>query len=129
MYKFLFLKTDKKYTKIPYEDIQYVEAVKKYVKIITVKKTFLVLTTLCNVEKKLPDTFFCRIHRSYVASLFHITAFDNEIVWIGEKQLHIGRQYRDVLLSKIIVLNDDASIEIKLSKNDIDEFMKMIKPN
>jgi DNA-binding LytR/AlgR family response regulator len=129
MNKFLFFKDNKTYTKIPYEDIEYVEAVKKYVRVVTTKKTYMVPASLCNVEKKLPDNLFCRIHRSYIVSLLHVNHFNHEIVSVNGKQFPLGRQYRSLLDEKIIVLNDDAPDEIRLFKNDFDEFMNRIKPN
>ena len=107
MHDFLFLKLDKKFLKLCYSEIAYAEAEKKYVRIVTPRKTFLVLSSITSVEKILPGDQFCRIHRSYIISLQHMTGFDNEVAYIGDKIFPIGKQHRQVLQDKVIILSND----------------------
>jgi hypothetical protein len=119
MHDFFFLRLGKNFhQKISYSDIIYAEAVKKYVRIVTTKKTHLVLSSMCLVEKTLPQSYFCRIHRSYIISLFHLTAFDNEAAYIGDKIFPIGKQHKGILQQKLTILSADG-------KDDLDENTSM----
>jgi DNA-binding LytR/AlgR family response regulator len=127
--KYLFIKLDKKYRKLHYEDIQYVMAWKKYVKIKTEKKIHLLLLPLSEVEKKLPADMFCRVHRSYIVSLNYITEFDQELVMVAEEELPISRPYRDELSKMVDVLCCEVRGNIKLSGDDMNDMGKGIEPN
>ena len=69
MQDFLFIKHCGEYLKLPFSEIVYVEAVNKYVKVITKKGSYLISTTMCNLEKMLPEKTFRRIHRSYILNI------------------------------------------------------------
>ena len=105
--RFLFIKIDGKYLKICYPDILYIEAVNKYIKIVTRKKWYLVSATMHDIENILPPDLFCRIHRSYIISLEHTEEFDNEFLYIDKKELPIGKHYRASLCSKVITIYSD----------------------
>jgi len=111
MQDYFFVKNNKKQSKIFFWEILYVEAVKKYILIVTTKKKYLVPGSMCTAERILPTSQFCRIHRSYIISLEHATDFDNETVYIGESFFPIGKQYRGSLQKKVIVLSDEFQPE------------------
>jgi len=111
MQDYFFIKNNKKQSKIFFWEILYVEAEKKYIRIVTTKKKYLVQGSMCSAEKILPETQFCRIHRSYIISLDHATDFDNETVYIGENFFPIGKQYRGSLQKRVIILSDELQPE------------------
>jgi len=57
------------------------------------------------VEETLPQDRFCRIHRSYIVSINHIKKFNNKTVNVGDKNLPIRDQYRNILMGKIVTLS------------------------
>jgi len=107
MQDFLFVKLDKKFSKIFFSEIMYAEAVKKYVRIVTTRRAYLILASMCSVEQILPSNQFCRIHRSYIVSLTHTTDFDNDLVYIGNKILPIGKQHRASLQERVTILTGE----------------------
>jgi DNA-binding LytR/AlgR family response regulator len=109
MHQFVYFKSNGIYFQVAIPDICYMEAVSKYVKIVTVKKVHLAATSMWCLEKKLPQNLFCRIHRSFMVSLQHISRFDNETVYIDEmtKELPIGKQYKGVLQQRLFIINGD----------------------
>jgi DNA-binding LytR/AlgR family response regulator len=117
MQDFFFLKTNGNYVRINYSDIVYIECVNRYIRIITAKKTFVVLVTMKHVEEILPQDKFCRIHRSYIVSLNHISCFSNKHVNVGENKLPVSEQYRDVLMGKFRILTPESRNKVSFSKN------------
>jgi len=117
MQDFLFIKVGKKFSKIYFSEIMYTEAVKKYVRIITPKRVHLILASMCLVEKTLPPNQFCRIHRSYIVSLQYLTDFDSDLVYMKDKIFPIGKQYKDVLHDRVIILSSDTRTEFDENDN------------
>ena len=65
----LFVKSDSRHVRIPYEDLYFVEALADYVIFNTKKGKFIVhSTTMKGIEKKLPRSVFSRVHRSYIVN-------------------------------------------------------------
>lgn len=104
MQDFFFVRLDNRYVKIDFHEIRYAEACANYVRIITIGRQYMVLTSLKQLEKLLPRQLFCRIHRSYIVSLAALTAFEKEEVWIDGKRLPIGAQYRYELPGRVTIL-------------------------
>jgi DNA-binding LytR/AlgR family response regulator len=95
---FIDVRSDRKMIRIVLRDILYVEGLKDYVKIHTPDKIIITYLTLGQVEAQLPATLFIRVHRSYLISLDHITAWSQSQVEIGRHSIPIGSSYaKDVL--------------------------------
>jgi two-component system, LytTR family, response regulator len=109
MKDFVYFKTNGRFSQVCIADIQYIECLKKYAKVVTAKRTFLVTASMSCLEGKLPAAQFCRIHRSYIVSLQHAAHFDYEMVYITEptKALPIGKQYKGILQQRLFVISND----------------------
>jgi DNA-binding LytR/AlgR family response regulator len=95
---FMYVKVDRKMVKVMLEEILYIESDKDYVKIFTINSTIVTRQTISSVEGMLSENKFFRIHRSFIVSLDKIKSFSNEIVEIGNKELPIGKLYRNTFL-------------------------------
>lgn len=104
---FIFVKADKKLIKVDFNDIIYIEGLKDYVIIRQEAGRVITLQTMKSLEKKLPDTIFKRVHRSYIVNIHKINAVVGNMLEVTEKgatkHLAIGKNYREELL-KIINL-------------------------
>ena len=60
--------------KLHINDILYLEAMKDYTRIVLPDRQYLVLTTLTDMQERLPVEKFVRIHRSYIVHTEKITA-------------------------------------------------------
>ena len=89
----LYVNSNKKFIKINFEAIDYVESMKDYVRIFTVDENTITKDTIANFEQKLPDSFL-RVHRSYIVNTSKITAFTKMDVEIGKKEIPIGASYK-----------------------------------
>ncbi len=102
---YLIIRADRKHYKINYEDLVYIEGQKAYVTFHTVSKRVTALASLRNLDEKLPDDGFIRIHKSYIVSIKKIDALDGNIVEIGGKSLPVGKSYR-MDVAKLFGLNE-----------------------
>lgn len=102
---YIFVKADKKLVKVNYQDIIYIEGLKDYVIIRTEAGRIITLQTMKSLEEKMPQDIFLRIHRSYIVNIGKINAVNGNMVEVTErnetKQISVGKNYRDQLLSVI----------------------------
>jgi DNA-binding LytR/AlgR family response regulator len=97
--EFIFVKANQKLIKLAYNDIYYVEAFADYVKIFLDEKKIVTLQTMKNMEKKLPDELFSRVHRSYIVNRNHVASFSGSKVEVNGVSIPIGKNYKDGFLA------------------------------
>ena len=100
--EYCFIKSDNKFLKIKYSDIVVIEGMKDYVKIHTLEETKIVLINLKNIESKLPENIFLRVHKSYIVSLEKISSIEGNVIHIAGKEIPIGKEYKDNLFKKVV---------------------------
>ena len=89
--EFIEIKHNLKTEKIAIDHIQWIEAVGDYVKIITRKKKFMVLSTMKNFLNRLPEEQFLRIHKSYIINLKKVINYSASSVNIENKDFPLSR--------------------------------------
>jgi two-component system, LytTR family, response regulator LytT len=102
----LFVKSNSRLVKVYLKDIYYVEALKDYVIINTEFGRYTVHSTMKDLDKKLGNTEFARVHRSFIARLDKIQSIDNQNVILEneKKVIPVGGSYREELLQKLNLL-------------------------
>lgn len=95
--EYLFLKVEYQLVRVAYKDILYIEGLKDYVKVHLKSEThpLLSLTSLKNLEEKLPAHRFMRIHRSYIVNLERIESITRTSIQIGDVTIPVSDQYKD----------------------------------
>jgi DNA-binding LytR/AlgR family response regulator/signal transduction histidine kinase len=89
--------------KLNIRDILYLEAMKDYTRIVLVDRQFLVLTTLSNMQEKLPAEKFVRIHRSYIIHTEKVTSVKSNKVYLDSNELPVGKLYKNALRGLLIL--------------------------
>lgn len=92
--EFIFVKSDYKLQKVRFEDIQYIEGMKDYLRIVTPMKRLMVLQNFKKMEEALPDAKFIRVHKSYIVAVDKIDSIGKKSLIVGEKQIPIGESYK-----------------------------------
>ena len=99
--KSIFFNVSKKKVKVYLDEILYVESLKEYIRIVTASNSILTKYQLGEIEEILTKNNFLRIHRSFIVSIDKIDAYTATDVEINNKQIPIGRSYKDILQSII----------------------------
>jgi DNA-binding LytR/AlgR family response regulator len=99
--KFLFVKSDYKLVKIEISEIQYIESLKDYVKIVSGDKPVVTLSSMKAIEEKLVAPDFIRVHRSYMVNLRKIQYIQRNYIKVGDKEIPIGDNYKESFLQLI----------------------------
>lgn len=99
----LFVKSNSRLVKVNLKDIFYVEALKDYVVLNTQYTRYTIHSTMKDIEKKLDNGDFIRVHRSFIVRIDKIQTIENQTVVLEEnkKVIPIGGLYRDELLARL----------------------------
>lgn len=92
---YIFIKSERRYFKIKYDDILFIEGLKDYVIIQTAEKRIITKMFLSTIHELLPNDLFFRINKSYIVNLDKIESFDNNDIFIKEYEIAIGNKYRE----------------------------------
>lgn len=98
---FLMIRVDYATVKVSIEDVYYVEGLKDYIKIVTKDKNYVTKSTMKNIELKITDLGFMRVHKSFIINLNKFSSIENNHISIGDKKIPIGSGYRDELNSYV----------------------------
>lgn len=103
----IFVKAKSRLVRLRTDDISHVEALKDYVVIHTTEVKYTIHATMKDIESKLPNRFFQRIHRSYIVNVEKIAAIQNSTNLVIEGvdgEFPIGGSYREAISSRINLL-------------------------
>lgn len=102
---YIFVKTESKgkLLKINLADIDYIEGMKNYVAIHCAEKKTLVYTSMKELEERLPQKSFLRVHKSFIIPIAKITGIEGNLVRLkGVKdEILIGESYKADLMEII----------------------------
>ncbi|HRH69040.1 MAG: response regulator [Flavobacteriales bacterium] len=99
----MFVKSNSRLVKLKTSDIYFIEALKDYVVINTLNTRYTVHSTMKDIESKLPEADFIRVHRSFIVRLDKIVAIEqpNLILENDKKVIPIGGSYKDDLAKRL----------------------------
>lgn len=96
---FIYLKVEKKIQKIYLKNILYIESLKNYVKIKSIKREIIAHKTISSVMENLPPKQFLRVHRSFIVAIDQIDAFSPVEIEIKGAKIPIGRKFKETVKS------------------------------
>lgn len=99
---FFFVKSEKRYFKINFDEILFVEGLKDYVIIQTNGQRIISKMTLKVISAFLPSKNFFRINKSFIINIKEITSFDNNDVFIQSYEIAIGNCYRNAFFEEFV---------------------------
>jgi len=100
--KFIVVRNDSKFVRIPFEKILFIESVKDYVKFhMEDGHKVMTLGNLKQLEKKLPQEIFKRIHRSFIANMSNFDYIQHMKIIYGKQGVPISDSNRDDVLKFI----------------------------
>lgn len=99
----IYIKTDGRYIRLPFDAIAYVENMGDYVKIFTTSQTYTVHATMKYIEEKLGMPFL-RVHRSYIVHLDKIVDIEENTLVVHNKVIPISRANKPELMNRLNLL-------------------------
>lgn len=98
---YLFIRHHESMIKVDMKNILFVEADRNYCRIFSSQKEYLLVTSLKDIEKSLPQKHFFRLHRSYIINLTKIDEIAGTHVVICKKAIPMAKGMRRELLKRL----------------------------
>lgn len=97
----LFVRHQETMVKVDIKAIRYIEAERNYCRIFSTEREYLLVATLKDMDKKLSQKHFFRIHRSYIINLSRIDEIAGTHVVISKKAIPMSKGMRPELLKRL----------------------------
>jgi DNA-binding LytR/AlgR family response regulator len=106
---FLFIKAERRFYKISFSDIKFIEGLKDYVVIHTKQQKLITAMNLKTIHQKISGETFIRVSKSYVVNMNFIDSFDNHNIYIEDSEIPLGEVYKAEFFTKFAggLLNSD----------------------
>jgi len=101
---FLFIRDSNIVRRLKIDDILFAEAMGDYVKLYTSDKFYAIHSPLKEVESKLPDTRFLRVHRSFIIQVGKIDTIEGGTLIINKQMVPVADTYRAALNQRLKIL-------------------------
>ena len=92
-----FFNINKKKVKVFFDEIEYIESLKDYCKIVTANSHYVVRGQIGELENQFQPYNFIRVHRSYMVALDKIIAYSAVDIELAKKNIPIGRSYKELV--------------------------------
>jgi two-component system LytT family response regulator len=103
---YIFIRSNSILTKLNSNGIIYLEENGKYVNIHTANERHTIVSSLKNLEEKLPLNKFYKVHNDYVVAIDRIDNVEENTAHVGTYNLPIEEQYKTGLMQKLSLLNN-----------------------
>ena len=99
----IFIRHERKFVKLFYKDILYINGLKDYVMIHTDDGKFITAMNLKTILSKLPESIFIRTSKSYAINMSRVQSVDIDFVYLGDKvEIPLGNSYKEEFKKKVI---------------------------
>ncbi len=97
----IYIKTDGRYVRLPFDDILYFENIGDYIKVITIDKTHIIHGTMKSIDQKIKNPRFLKVHRSYIVNMNKIKDIEDNTLVIAKKVIPISRAHKPILMNSL----------------------------
>ncbi|MFD1614782.1 LytR/AlgR family response regulator transcription factor [Gelatiniphilus marinus] len=97
----IFVRHHEKMVKVDIKDILYIEAERNYCRIHSKDKEYLLVMTLKDMDEKLPNKHFIRVHRSFIINLSQIDEVATSHIVIAKKAIPLSKTLKEELLNRL----------------------------
>ncbi len=99
---YVFIKSDRRFVKIFFKEILFIEGLKDYVIIQTETKKVLTAMNIKTIHAQLPDKNFTRVSKSFIVNTDHIISVDAHSIYIKEEEIPIGANFKEFFYDKFV---------------------------
>lgn len=102
---YMYIKSDRQYVKVFYDEVTYIKGMKDYVVIHTKDKKYMTSMNVKTINAQLPDNRFARISKSYIIQVKAIKSIDVDTVYTDNLELPLGPSYKEAFIDKFVKTN------------------------
>jgi DNA-binding LytR/AlgR family response regulator len=99
---YVFIKSERRFVKIFFKEILYIEGLKDYVVIQTESKKVLTAMNIKTIHAQLPEKNFTRVSKSFIVNTNHIVSVDTHSIYIKDEEIPIGSSFKNEFFEKFV---------------------------
>ncbi|TCD05933.1 response regulator transcription factor [Pedobacter frigidisoli] len=99
---YFFVKADRKFVKLYFKDILFIEGLKDYVVLNTSGDRIITAMNIKTIHDQLPQENFIRISKSNIINIQQVDSFNTHVVFIGDNEVPIGNAYRTYFFEEFV---------------------------
>lgn len=99
---FLLIKADRRYYKVNFDEILFIEGLKDYAVLYTQKQKLITAMNLKTIQQRLSPQDFMRVSKSYIVNLKGIDSFDTHNLYIGEHEVPLGEVFKNEFFGRFL---------------------------
>ena len=99
---YLLIKAGRKFYKVSFQEIRFIEGLKDYVVIYTQSQKLVTAMNLKTIHQKLVGDNFLRVSKSYIVNLHSVESFDTHSLYISEFEIPLGEIYKTEFFEKYL---------------------------
>ena len=99
-----YIRIDRNLKRFQYDDVLYIENMGNYVKFVLSDSVHVALTTMKNIEAKLKNHRFVRVHRSFIINMDKVDEIKQNAVIIEDISIPLSKAHRSFLFKRLHIL-------------------------
>lgn len=93
----LFLRKKDRHERVNFEDILWAEAQSNYTLVVTELDSYMMASTLQEIEAQLEAPYFLRTHRSYVVNINKVNSISGNSLYIGQQAIPVSKSKKEMV--------------------------------
>ncbi len=102
---FMYIKSDRQFVKVYYDEIHYIQGMKDYVLIHADNNKYMTALNVKTIMSKLPKQQFARVSKSYIVQIKNISSVGTDTIFTGQHELPLGPSYKEAFVNDFIKTN------------------------
>jgi len=99
---YFFVKADRRFFKVYFDDILFIEGLKDYVVLHTAEQKIVTAMNIKTIYAQMARNIFVRISKSFIININKITSFDNNTIYILHHEIPVGNVYRNHFFDEFV---------------------------
>ena len=103
--EFIYIKSERKYIRLFFNDIKYIKGLKDYVMIYSKKEKMMTAMNIKTINSHLPAHTFVRVSKSHIININFINAVELDFIHLDGEEIPLGRTYKEHFINNYIKTN------------------------
>jgi DNA-binding LytR/AlgR family response regulator len=99
---YFFVKAERRFFKVYFDDILFIEGLKDYVVLHTTEQKIVTAMNIKTIHAQMAQNVFVRISKSFIININKVTSFDNSRVYILDHEIPVGNVYRNHFFNEFV---------------------------
>jgi len=102
---FMYIKSNRQYVKVFYDDVIYIKGMKDYVVVHTKDSKYMTSMNVKTILAQLPPEQFARVSKSYIIQIKNILSIGVDTIYTKDHELPLGPSFKEAFIERFVKTN------------------------